>query len=71
MKIIVTEHQVDYSPCPHYGTCNHGEFPADVKYPVQYGVHLKALMVYLCIYQLIPYERICETVEDLFERSIS
>ena len=45
MMIIVTKHQVDYSTCPHYGMCIHGEFPADVKYPVQYGVHLKALMV--------------------------
>ena len=71
MKMLVTEHRAEHKRCLHCG-CYHGaEFPLDVRYPVQYGLNLKALMVYLSIYQLLPYERICETFSDLFGRSIS
>lgn len=71
MKIIVMEHRAEHKRCPHCGCYHRGEFPLDAQYPVQYGWNLKALMVYLCIYQLLPYERICETFSDLFGRSIS
>lgn len=71
LKIIVTEHRVEHKTCPCCRHDNHGEFPPEVKYPVQYGLNLKALMVYLCIYQLIPYDRACETFRDLFGRTIS
>jgi transposase len=71
MTIIVTEHRVEHKQCPHCGQDRCGKFPPDVKYPVQYGLNLKALMVYLCIYQLLPYDRACETFGDLFGRSIS
>jgi transposase len=42
-----------------------------VQFPVQYGRNLKALMVYLCIYQLVPYDRVRETFSDIFGRSLS
>lgn len=71
MKMLVTEHRAEHKRCPHCGCYHRAEFPLDVRYPVQYGLNLKALMVYLSIYQLLPYERICETVSDLFGRSIS
>ena len=71
MKMLVTEHRAEHKRCPHCGRYHRAEFPLGVQYPVQYGLNLKALMVYLCIYQLLPYERICETVSDLFGRPIS
>jgi len=66
LKIIVTEHRVESKRCPHCGTITHATFPEDVKYPVQYGPNLKALMVYLSIYQLLPYDRVRELFSDLF-----
>jgi len=71
LKVIVTEHLAEHKTCPHCGRYNRAKFPSDAQFPVQYGHNLKTLMVYLCIYQLIPYERVCETFLDLFGRSIS
>jgi transposase len=70
-KIIVTEHSAEHKQCPHCGQVNRAEFPSDVQFPVQYGRNLKALMVYLCIYQLVPYDRVRETFSDIFGRSLS
>ena len=70
-KIIITEHRVESKRCPHCGRNNRAEFPPDVLYPVQYGQYLKALMVYLCIFQLLPYDRVSEFFSDLFGRSLS
>jgi len=68
---MVTEHRAEDKPCRHCGRVNRAEFPTDVQFPVQYGRNLKALMVYLCIYQLVPYDRVRETFSDIFGRSIS
>jgi len=38
---------------------------------VQYGSRIKALLVYLNQYQLVPYDRTCELVKDLFSQTIS
>ena len=38
---------------------------------MQYGSNLKALPVYFCIYQLLPYERASEMIFDLFGHSLS
>jgi transposase len=70
-KILVTEHRAEHKRCPHCGRVNRAEFPSGVQFPVQYGRNLKALMVYLCVYQLVPYDRIRETFSDIFGRSIS
>jgi len=70
-KIIVTEHRAEHKQCPYCGQVNRAEFPSEVQFPVQYGRNLKALMVYLCIYQLVPYDRVRETFSDIFGRSLS
>jgi transposase len=70
-RIEVTEHHAEHKQCPHCGQFNRAKFPSDVQYPVQYGRNLKALMVYLCIYQLLPYERVSEMFSDVFGHSIS
>ena len=71
IKIIVTEHRAEHKQCPHCRCHNKAEFPDDVQYPVQYGRYLKSVMVYLSVYQLIPYDRISELFSDLCGHSIS
>ena len=62
----VTEHQAAHKACPVCQTVTAGEFPAAVSQPVQYGPRTKAAAVYLQTYQLLPYERTVEALEDLF-----
>jgi transposase len=71
LQVLVTEHQAEQKTCPRCGRRTRAQFPPEVKYPVQYGQNLKALVVYLSIYQLLPYDRLCETFSDLFGRSMS
>lgn len=71
LKIVVTEHRSEHKKCPHCKCNNRAGFPADVQYPVQYGRYLKAIVVYLCVFQLIPYDRIRELFSDLFGHFIS
>lgn len=62
----VTEHQAAQKACSQCQTVTAGEFPPDVTQPVQYGSRAKAAAVYLQTYQLLPYERTAEAMEDLF-----
>ncbi|MDO9324668.1 MAG: IS66 family transposase, partial [Methanoregula sp.] len=71
LKIVVTEYQAEHKQCPHCGCENRGKFPDDVQYPVQYGQTVKILMVYLSVFQLIPYERMCMLFSDIFGLSVS
>jgi transposase len=67
MRLQVIEHQVEVKCCPQCQTLNHGVFPADVNSAVQYGAGIKGLMVYLSEYQLLPSERICQLLSDVFD----
>jgi transposase len=71
MQLEVTEHRAETKCCPGCGCRNEAMFPESVKTSVQYGVRIKALLVYLNQYQLLPYDRTCQLVEDLFSRTIS
>jgi len=71
LKVVVTEYQSEHKQCPDCGCDNRGKFPDDVEYPVQYGKTVKILMVYLSVFQLIPYERMCMLFSDVFGLSIS
>jgi transposase len=62
----VTEHQAVQKACPVCQSVTTGEFPPEVTQPVQYGPRAKAAAVYLQTYQLLPYERTVEALEDLF-----
>ncbi|MBM3747769.1 MAG: IS66 family transposase [Acidobacteria bacterium] len=63
--LVVIEHQAERKRCP-CGHLNKAAFPPGVNAPAQYGPGVKARAVYLSQYQLLPYERTCEALGDLF-----
>jgi len=65
-RIVRTEHQLVARVCPCCQTSNNGQLPADLKGTVQYGPRLRALVVYLMIYQLLPYKRTQEVLKTLY-----
>lgn len=70
-KIEVTEHKAVTKVCPCCGVASKGEFPDDVKAPVQYGERVQTLATYFKHQHLIPAERVCEIFEDVFGISLS
>jgi transposase len=64
-RLLVREYQAEQKWCPHCQQVTQGTFPEGITAPVQYGPALGAVGVYLVEQQLLPYERACETMEDL------
>lgn len=71
IRIEVTEHQAEVKCCPVCGNTVKGDFPREVIAPVQYGPGIRATAIYLSQYQLLPYERISEIIEHLFDHKLS
>ena len=65
-RLEVVDHRVGRVACPAGGAETAGAFPVGVTRPVPYGDRLKAAGVYLHAYQLVPYARTQEVLEDLF-----
>lgn len=64
-RIEVTAHRAEKKRC----TCGHlttASFPMTVTSSVQYGEHIKGVAVYFNQYQLLPYSRCIEALEDLY-----
>lgn len=70
-RLEVTEHQAEVKCCEACGNLVKGPFPEEVAAPVQYGPRFRATAVYLSQYQLLPYERVSEVMEHLFDHSLS
>ena len=66
VKLTVTEHRVEMRKCLRCGQINKASFPKQIRAPLQYGPRLKARAVYLLQYQLLPYERARQLLEDWF-----
>jgi transposase len=64
-RLVVWEHQAEQKYCPHCQQITQAAFPEGVCAPVQYGPTFGAVAVYLVHQQLLPYERACETIQDL------
>ena len=71
IQLAVTEHQCEVKSCPHCGRLNRGQFPSEVQQSVQYGVHLQSLMVYLMELQLLPSQRVCQLLSEVFDIGVS
>lgn len=66
VRVRVVEHQAETKCCPGCGMETTGAFPAGVDAPAQYGPGVATVAVYLNQEQLLPLERTCETMADLF-----
>jgi len=64
-KVEVTEHQAEIKTCA-CGHANRAAFPPEAAAPVQYGLRVKSVAVYLKEYQLLPFGRLAEIMHDLF-----
>jgi transposase len=71
LSLDVTEHRVVGKTWPRCGTHTWGKFPVGVAPGVQYGAQLKALVVYWVHYQLLPWQRTCEMMKDLFGQPVA
>lgn len=71
IKLEVTEHIAQRKVCPKCQSEAIGKFPAEVTQAVQYGSRIKALGVYLKNEHLLPYERVCKTLEAICGHSLS
>lgn len=71
IPIQYTEYQIFASTCPNCNIVNKGEAPEHVTQKIQYGPRLTAFVVYLSVFQLLPYGRLTECLKDLFGCSIS
>ena len=67
----VVEHQAETKYCPGCGAETTGEFPEGIKAPAQYGPGVATVGVYLNQEQLLPLERTCRVLSDLFGCPIS
>ena len=66
LALEVTEHRAQRGRCFGCGTTTTAPFPAEASARVGYGPRIEGLMVYLMEYQLLPYERASELLEDIF-----
>lgn len=70
-RMQVTEHRALLICCTHCEATTQGEFPTDIRAPVQYGPAVLSRASYLHLYQLLPSNRTSETMRDLFGCTIS
>lgn len=62
---IVTEYQLMESVCS-CGHCNQGQYPENIKAPVQIGLNIQSFLLYFNVSQLIPFKRLTNICEDIF-----
>ena len=65
-RLTVTEHQAMIYRCAHCRGQTTAAFPDGVVSPAQYGPRVRAAAVYLNVQQLIPEDRVAQTMADLF-----
>ncbi|MCA1565884.1 MAG: IS66 family transposase, partial [Acidobacteria bacterium] len=65
-RLRVTEHRLAVVRCHSCGRTMQGEFSGSVRSGVQYAPGVKARVLYLQQYQLLPYQRTSEAMRDLF-----
>jgi len=71
MIIEVTQHEREVKSCPHCQRVQPAEFPPYVTNDVPYGPRLAAFVVYRHEIQLIPYKRLSQMIEELYQHPIS
>lgn len=69
--IEITEYQSSGKICPNCSKENFSDFPSNITHQAQYGNRVKAFVLYLRNYQLLPLKRTTEFFSDIFSLSIS
>ena len=67
VEVEVFEHQAEIKQCPCCQKEVKASFPTHVTQPVQYGNRLRAQISYLNNYQLLPWQRTCDLIEDFYQ----
>jgi len=70
-KLQITEYQQYSCSCPSCGRINYGEYPEQVKAPVQYGIGIKALTTLLSVKFHLSHQSISELFVDLYNQPIN
>jgi transposase len=70
IALRVTEHRGELRRCA-CGNETRALFPAHVTAPACYGPELRALAVYLAVYQHLPYDRMSQLFKDVMHRQVS
>ena len=65
-RLEVTEHQAGIYGCAQCRARTTAPFPVGVNASVQYGPRLRAAAVYCNVQQLVPEDRVCQLLRDLF-----
>jgi transposase len=68
---VYVEHQSYSCKCGKCGSITISELPPNLKSNIQYGDEIKALVVYLSVYQYLSYNRIAEFLDDFLKLPIS
>lgn len=71
VTVTITEHQAMSVICPLCGQTLHGEFPVNVRGPIQYGENLQALTVSLNTAGALSINRIHEILGNVFDIPLS
>lgn len=71
IEIQVTEHRIVAKKCAKCGAKNKSGFPEALVQEAQYGNRIKSFGVYLQNYQMIPYARCAELIDDLTGHRLS
>ena len=70
VKMEIKEYQAHSIRCSGCKSITKASFPKGIKTNTQYGANLKSFVSYLNVYQMLPYERIVEMIEDLSSHKI-
>lgn len=71
LKIEITEHRAEQKTCHRCQRKSVAAFSEAITQPTQYGNTLKGFVTYLNQYQYLPYDRLQELIEDVFNHKIS
>ena len=71
IQIEVTQYEQHTKVCPKCKNINIPPFPNNLNANAQYGDNLKSFITYCNTYQMIPYERISQMIEDFTSHKIS
>jgi len=68
VEVVIQRKVIEYRIVGGTGACGRAQrstFPAGIEAPVQYGPGVSAFAVYMTQYQLLPYQRTAEVLNEL------